>query len=171
MKDISTVFEEETDGFDADISGYITDPNTEINCLNFLLRNTNEHDFSNTVFNALKKFGSSKCLVISNINVADEHQGQGIGKTILINAISSSDSDVCVLFCDKEQSQRDGFDLTTFYKANGFSEVENGSGLMVYPMAFYESLIEEVAAQCLKWKLEQMQDTPAPLLTRQRPGI
>lgn len=74
MKDISTVFEEETDGFDADISGYITDPNTEINCLNFLLRNTNEHDFSNTVFNALKKFGSSKCLVISNINVADEHQ-------------------------------------------------------------------------------------------------
>ncbi|WP_323946725.1 GNAT family N-acetyltransferase [Aeromonas hydrophila] len=171
MKDISTVFEEQTDGFDADISGYITDPNTEINSLNFLLKNTNEHDFSNIVFSAMKKFCSNKCLVISNINVADEYQGQGIGKTILIDAISSSDSDVCILFCDKEQSQRDGFDLTTFYKRNGFSEVENGTGLMVYPIAFYESLIEEIAAQCLKSKLERMQDTPAPLHTRQRPSM
>lgn len=56
MKDISTVFEQDTDGFDADFSGYITDPSTEVNCLNFLLRNTGEQDFSNIVFDALKKF-------------------------------------------------------------------------------------------------------------------
>jgi len=144
MKDISTVFEQDTDGFDADFSGYITDPSTEVNCLNFLLRNTGEQDFSNIVFDALKKVCSTRCLVISNINVADDYQGQGIGKSILAEAMSSSDSDVCILFCDKEQSQRDGFDLTTFYKMNGFSEVENGTGLMVYPVAFYDFLSSEL---------------------------
>lgn len=63
------------------------------------------------------------------------------------------------------------FDIDFIVKADLQFDYSDADVCLTSSLARNPELNEEIAAQRLKWKLERMQDTPAPLLTRQRPSI
>ena len=63
------------------------------------------------------------------------------------------------------------FDFDFIVKADLQFDYSDADVCLTRSLARNPELNEEIAAQRLKWKLERMQDTPAPVLTRQRPSI
>lgn len=91
---------------------------------------------------------TSNILIIKNINVDEQFQGQGFGAEILCNAINESYSSSAILLCDIGEGQREGFVLEEFYKENGFETILNKDG---YPlMVFPERLALEIKEQITK---------------------
>ncbi|MFQ2235034.1 hypothetical protein ACK32R_04885 [Aeromonas dhakensis] len=63
------------------------------------------------------------------------------------------------------------FDLDFIVEADLQLDYSDADVCLTSSLARNPELNEEIAARRLKWKLEHMQDAPAPLLTRQRPSI
>jgi GNAT superfamily N-acetyltransferase len=82
---------------------------------------------------AIKK-NSQHILIIKNVNIDDEHQGQGFG-TQIISELLDNDFDTAILIADIKESQQDGFLLENFYNNLGFDSVlkQDQYPIMIYP--------------------------------------
>ena len=63
---------------------------------------------------------------LKNINVYDDYRGEGYGNKILEYFIDECiDNDVkdIILVADKDEEQKEGFDLVKWYESNGFEIV------------------------------------------------
>jgi len=133
----------ESENSEGCLEGYI------VNCLeenyqNFLLNNVENSEQLNTIINFIKENKIEKILVVKNLNVNEEYQGQGIGRSLLDEALE--DCDISILISDKYESQREGFNLNKFYEDSDFltiTETSAGS-LMCYPSDFAEQLKEKI---------------------------
>lgn len=90
-------------------------------------------DLSESIMDFLKEQHESVTL-LKNINVDEDHQGEGIGSDLLSDFIGRSEGPI-LLISDKYESQREGFSLDQWYEGFGFVTVaETGSGsLMAFP--------------------------------------
>jgi GNAT superfamily N-acetyltransferase len=130
MNDLSKVYEEEEDGFNGNVDAYHIETKEE-NLKNWLEAEVNDNG---DLYKIIKKL-TKDILIIKNINVDEEFQGQGFGGEILCNVINDSYTSSAILLCDIGESQKDGFILEEFYKENGFETILNRDGypLMVFP--------------------------------------
>lgn len=85
-------------------------------------------------------------LIIKNINVDEEFQGQGNGSQILCDLINDSYANAAILVCDIGESQKSGFVLEKFYEENNFKTIlnDNGYPIMVYPTELAEKIIKKL---------------------------
>jgi ribosomal protein S18 acetylase RimI-like enzyme len=128
-QDLSDEYVEDVDGFEGNFEGYYVET-TQENLKNFLEGKTNK---SSIIYREICK-SVSGVLVIKNINIDEEFQGEGHGTEVLNNAINVSSARSAILISDSCESQRDGFSLDEFYRYQGF-EVVTGTcsgNLMVY---------------------------------------
>lgn len=68
----------------------------------------------------------TKVSVICDLWVCEDFRGQGKGKTLVLDFISQAQShgaQAIILLVDNTEKQREGFNLTTFYKSLGFSDL------------------------------------------------
>ncbi len=126
---------------EGNIEGYI------VNCLeenyqNFLRDNLEDQNKLNIIINFIKEKNIENILVVKNLNVEEEYQGQGIGRSLLEESLE--DCDIALLISDKYENQREGFSLDNFYESSDFvSLLSTSSGnLMCYPSEFGEELKE-----------------------------
>jgi GNAT superfamily N-acetyltransferase len=152
MNDLSKVYEEEDDGFNGNVDAYHIETKEE-NLKNWLEAEVNDNG---DLYKIIKKL-TKDILIIKNINVDEEFQGQGFGGEILCNVINDSYTSSAILLCDIGESQRDGFLLEEFYKENGFETIlkRDDYPLMVFPQELaleIKSAIENKNNKNLKYK-------------------
>lgn len=126
---------------EGNIEGYI------VNCLeenyqNFLRDNLEDQNKLNIIINFIKEKNIENILIVKNLNVEEEYQGQGIGRSLLEESLE--DCDIALLISDKYEKQREGFSLDNFYESSDFISLLNTSSgnLMCYPSEFAEDLKE-----------------------------
>lgn len=126
------------------IDGYTVSVNEE-NYKNYLISETNERGKAKIIIEEIEKIGN-EVLVIKNINIEDEHRGQGFGKMLMEEAMSESGADIILLVADAYESQLPGFVLEKFYQKFDFEKVmDTGAGpLMVYPSEIAESIKQKL---------------------------
>ena len=112
----------EFDFDDGSVQGYVVETSAE-QVTNWLEKHgTND----SKVELKIKEF--DKVAFLNNINVDEEARGQGIGQDLLESFESeakASGADIVVLISDVNESQVIGFDLTLWYKKNGFEILSN----------------------------------------------
>ncbi len=126
---------------EGNIEGYI------VNCLeenyqNFLKDNLEDQNKLQIIINFIKEKNIENILIVKNLNVEEECQGKGIGKSLLEESLE--DCDIALLISDKYENQREGFSLDNFYESSDFISLLNTSSgnLMCYPSEFAEDLKE-----------------------------
>lgn len=143
---LSNTFSEDNDGFDGNIDAYIVSSKEE-NLKNWFLQNfdfldnVEVEDFINTI-----RSHSDDILIIKNLNVDHEFQGQGFG-TQIMNEIMSYDFDTAILIADRTESQLKDFDIEKFYNSLSFKSViyQNNYPIMVFPEKTAENIINDIA--------------------------
>lgn len=150
MQHFSKTYSEDEDGFNGNIEAYIVSTQKE-NLLNWLTKETPDAD---KIYSIIKNL-TSEVLIIKNINVEEEFQGQGNGTQILCDAINDSYANAVILICDIGESQKEGFVLEKFYESHDFKTIQKNDDypLMVYPSSLAEKIIKELGnAKSLKAK-------------------
>lgn len=137
MIDISYSYDEEEDGFDGNIDGYIIDTKKP-NLKNWFegnfdyLEGISVDDFISCISSEMDNI-----LILKNLNIDEEFQGEGYGSMIIddIKRQFSNQFDGIILIADILESQKDNFILEKFYESNGFSTIlkENDYPIMIYP--------------------------------------
>lgn len=130
---LSQYYNQKEHGFEGSYEAYIVDTNAE-NLKNFL--NTEVGD-NGSIYNIIKK-EVDKILVIKNLNIDEDFQGQGYGSELLYELLENAKSygaHDAVLLCDLNESQKSGFSLTQFYENHDFSILcqPHDCPLMFYP--------------------------------------
>lgn len=134
-------YEENEDGFNGNCEAYVV-PTKKENLLNWLQKETSEAE---KIYNTIKNLAED-ILIIKNINVDEEFQGQGNGSQILCELINNSFADAAILVCDIGETQKEGFVLENFYENHDFKtiKINNEYPLMVYPIILAEKIILEL---------------------------
>lgn len=141
MNDFSKTYIEEKDGFNGSCEAYLISTKKE-NLLNWLTKEINEPEI---VYQAIEMLVND-ILIIKNINVDEDFQGQGNGNQILCDLINNSFANAAILVCDIGESQKEGFILEKFYESNNFKTIliTNNYPLMVYPTHLAEEIIQQL---------------------------
>lgn len=141
MKDFSKIYTEEDDGFNGNCDAYLINTN-QINLLNWLTKEISESEKLYRIINEL----TDDILIIKNINIDEEFQGEGNGTEILNELINKSYTKAAILVCDIGESQKEGFILEKFYTKNNFKTIfnENNYPIMVYPTKLADSIIKKL---------------------------
>lgn len=141
MQNFSKCFEEEEDGFCGSYDAYLIDTNKE-NLANFLRSNI---DDDGRIYEAIKKEIDS-ILVIKNLNIDKEFQGQGYGSEILSEVLNESYAQAAILMCDIMEGQLPGFILEKFYESHDFKTIETYQDypVMIYPESLANKIIENL---------------------------
>lgn len=144
MSDFSKTYTEEDDGFEGNCEAYLIDTKKE-NLLNWLNKEVGESENLYKIISSL----IDDILIIKNINVEEEFQGQGNGGSILCDLINDSYANGAILLCDIGESQKEGFILEKFYEENNFKTItrNNDYPLMVYPTELAEKIIEQLSKE------------------------
>lgn len=144
MQDYSKVYTEEEDGFEGNSEAYVCSTNKE-NLLNWL---SNEVNNSEKIYAIIKEL-VGEILIIKNINVDEEFQGQGNGGQILCDLINDSFASGAILLCDIGESQKEGFILEKFYESNDFKTIlkTNDYPLMIYPSELADKIIQKLSLE------------------------
>lgn len=139
MNDYSKTYKEDDDGFEGNCEAYLIETKKD-NLLNWLNKEIGSSE------NLYKTISSliDNILIIKNINVEEEFQGQGNGSSILCDLMNDSYANGAILICDVGESQKEGFILEKFYEENNFKTItrNNDYPLMVYPTELAEKIIE-----------------------------
>lgn len=141
MNSFSKTYTEEDDGFNGNCEAYLID-SKKSNLLNWLEKEVAD---SEKIYSVIKEL-TTEILIIKNINVDEDFQGQGNGGQILCDLINESFADSAILVCDIGESQKEGFILEKFYEENNFKTIlkNNSYPLMVYPIELAEMIIEKL---------------------------
>ncbi len=147
MEIFSKNYSEEDDGFEGNSEAYSVSTQKE-NLKNWLNKEVFD---SGNLYEIIKNL-TQEILIIKNINVSENFQGQGNGTTILCDLIQDSFASAAILICDVGESQREGFVLERFYEENGFKTIliQNDYPLMVYPEKLANQIIEQMQPQVIK---------------------
>ena len=141
MNSFFKTYTEEEDGFNGSCEAYLIDSKKN-NLLNWLEKEVADSEKIYSVIKAL----TTDILIIKNINVDEDFQGQGNGGQILCDLLNESFADSAILVCDIGESQKEGFLLEKFYEENNFKTIlkNNNYPLMVYPIELAEMIIEKL---------------------------
>lgn len=141
MQSFSKCFDEEEDGFFGSYDAYSVNTDKE-NLANFLKNNV---DDDGKIYEAIKK-ETNTILIIKNLNIDKEFQGQGYGSEILSNLLNESYAEAAILMCDILESQLPGFVLEKFYESHNFKTIENYQDypIMIYPESLAEKVIQNL---------------------------
>lgn len=141
MNDFSKTYTEDEDGFNGNCEAYLIE-SSKSNLLNWLKKEVFDAD---RIYSVLKEL-TTDILIIKNINVEEEFQGQGNGGQILCDLLNNSFADAAILVCDIAESQKEGFVLEKFYEENNFKTIlmNNDYPLMIYPIELAEIIIEKL---------------------------
>jgi GNAT superfamily N-acetyltransferase len=114
------------------LSGYIVS-HSDNNYKHFLSEEIRDEKRLKAVIEFIEENQYDQILIIKNLNVEDEYQGQGIGRNLLEDAIG--ECSIALLIADANESQRDNFELEKFYEGSDFMTVssEVSGPLMVFP--------------------------------------
>ncbi len=141
MEYFSKTYDEDEDGFNGNCEAYAVSTKKE-NLLNWLTKETAD---ANKLYNIIKEL-TEDILIIKNINVDEEFQGQGNGSQILCDLINNSFANAAILVCDIGESQKEGFVLESFYENHDFKTIQTNSDypLMVYPQNLAKKIISKL---------------------------
>lgn len=80
--------------------------------------------------------------ILKSLRVDEDSRGQGVGGSLLDEAINESYADVILLVADTFEIQAEGFDLRSWYEGRDFEVVvETGAGpLMAWPPDMAQAL-------------------------------
>ena len=81
--------------------------------------------------------GYERVAFLNNINVDEEHRGQGHGEDMLQwfeSSAADNGAEVVFLFADINEEQTQGFELVKWYIKNGYEEVHPPEGLLYCPL-------------------------------------
>lgn len=153
IKDVSETFSEEDDGFEGNVNAYIV-PSKEDNLKNWFLQNFDYLDKIeiDDFINAIKN-NSKDILIIKNLNIDEEYQGNGYGSQI-IEQLMDEDFDTSILIADITESQKEGFKIEKFYNAVGFKSVieQDKYPIMIFPERTADKVIKEISPEKPKKK-------------------
>ena len=141
MNSLSKVYTEDEDGFNGNCEAYLIQTEKK-NLFNWLYEEVSEPE---RLYESIKGL-VEEILIIKNINVDEEFQGQGNGSQILCDLINDSYANAAILVCDVGESQKTGFVLENFYEENNFKTIlnDNGYPIMVYPTELAEKIIKKL---------------------------
>ncbi len=144
MEYFSKSYAEEEDGFNGNCEAYIVSTKKE-NLLNWLTKETAD---ANKLYYIIQEL-TEDILIVKNINVDEEFQGQGNGSQILCDLINDSFANSAILVCDIGESQKEGFVLEKFYETHDFKTIQINSEypLMVYPTSLADKIIAKLNSE------------------------
>jgi len=127
------------------LSGYVVSY-SDSNYKNFLTEEIRDEKRLKAVIEFIEENQYDQVLILKNLNVEEDYQGQGIGRNLLEEAIG--DCSIALLIADANETQRDNFELEKFYEGSDFTTVSNevSGPLMVYPGDEAYSLKEKLDA-------------------------
>lgn len=139
MQIYSREYSAEDDGFEGSCEAYLISTKKE-NLFNWLEKEISEPEKLYKIIQELIE----DILIIKNINVDEEYQGQGNGGQILSDLMNESFANGAILVCDIGESQKEGFVLEKFYESNNFKTIlkTNDYPLMVYPVDLAEKILK-----------------------------
>ena len=125
------------------LSGYVVSYNAQ-NYKNFLAEEIRDEKRLKAVIAFIEQNQYEQVLIVKNLNVDEEYQGQGIGRTLLENALENCS--IALLIADSGETQRENFELEKFYEGSDFMTVSNevSGPLMVFPGDEAYSLKEKI---------------------------
>jgi predicted GNAT family acetyltransferase len=134
---ISKKYDEEEYGYSGSIEAYSVETKKE-NLKNFLNSQAND---DGRIYDILKNLVDD-ILIIKNINIDEEFQGQGFGSDVLSNTLNEANAQSAILICDITESQKAGFNLEKFYESHDFKTVSSylDYPLMVFPLDLAEKV-------------------------------
>lgn len=123
------------------LEGYIVNSKDE-SYRNFIQNEVSDNVLASKLISFIEGNNYENILVIKNINVGEDYQGNGYGKEMLENALGNCS--VSILISDKYEEQRENFNLERFYETSNFIKMGEGSsgGLMAYPSEEFIKLKE-----------------------------
>ncbi len=144
MEYFSKSYNEEEDGFNGNCEAYVVSTKKE-NLFNWLTKETAD---ANKLYNIIKEL-TEDILIVKNINVDEEFQGQSNGSQILCDLINNSFASSAILVCDIGESQKEGFVLEEFYENHDFKTIQINSDypLMVYPTSLADKIIAKLNSE------------------------
>lgn len=124
-------------------SGYHCSPFV-VNYQHFILGATHDEAFSQILIQFIKEQIFDEVTVIKNLHVDDGFRGQGVGGSLLDEALSHSE--MALLVADGFEEQLPGFSLLKFYEDRGFVTIKtlNVGYLMMYPAELAEVFLSEL---------------------------
>lgn len=130
---INEYYTEEENGFEGSYDAYLVDTFAE-NLKNFLNKEVGDNG---SIYHIIRK-EVGHILIIKNLNIDEKFQGQGYGSELLNEIIENARSKGvhhAILLCDLNESQKDNFNLVTFYENHGFNTLyqPHDCPLMFYP--------------------------------------
>lgn len=138
-----------------EVFGYNVDFKSD-NYKNFIASNVVDKDVLNKIIDFINFKEFYNIVIIKNLNVDAEFRGNGIGKTLLENAIE--EAEIVFLISDKYESQVKGFILDKFYENQDFLKItETGTGnLMCYPSELAVDLIDYINKPKISLKIKNI---------------
>ncbi len=141
MNSFSKDYDEDEDGFNGNCEAYLISTKKE-NLFNWLQKETPQAE---EIYKSIQKL-TGEILIIKNLNVDEEFQGQGFGTQILCELINDSYANAAILVCDIGETQKEGFILEKFYESHDFKTIatNNDYPLMVYPKEIAEAIVSDL---------------------------
>lgn len=114
------------------LSGYLVSY-SDNNYKNFLGEEIRDEKRLKAVIDFIEQNQYEQVLIVKNLNVEEDYQGQGIGRNLLENALENCS--IALLIADSGETQRENFELEKFYEGSDFMTVSNevSGSLMVFP--------------------------------------
>ena len=125
------------------LSGYLVSY-SDNNYKNFLGEEIRDEKSLKAVIDFIEQNQYEQVLIVKNLNVEEDYQGQGIGRNLLENALENCS--IALLIADAGETQRENFKLKKFYEGSDFMTVSNevSGPLMVFPGDEAYSLKEKI---------------------------
>lgn len=114
------------------LQGYSVSAKDE-NYKEFLKKELSNEKISKKIIEYIEKNIEGQINIIRNINVDEEHRGNGIGQSMLQEALFNCE--IAILISDKYEQQLNGLKLDDFYSKNNFGKTFDAysGSLMIFP--------------------------------------